>query len=257
MAARFSVVFALLCLPFAARSFAQNDKSAQAQKLLPAGAKIIETADITALAGKPRLLVLWMLRPTRQVIPKESEYCGSWVHGDHWQGPSRLSLIDTTRDQLINTIRITDAGFSGKPEDRMAIPFLVFDEYWRVPKVDSEKRGEPQILFLRDLTGDGVAAEFAMFIYSACGIAETSVLGYSPKLDRATRYPVVVHENGKAETKFWVSQIFARKPVSPGHWLFKWTPAHGTEEWFLEDVSFDERQQAFVNRRKLTDPPKP
>jgi len=36
------------------------------------GAKVIETADVSAIAKKPRVLVLWMVNPTRRVGTPES-----------------------------------------------------------------------------------------------------------------------------------------------------------------------------------------
>jgi hypothetical protein len=53
--------------------------------LLPAGAKIIETADVSGTAKKPRVLVLWMLNPSKH-IRGASGYCGDAIYGDYWEG---------------------------------------------------------------------------------------------------------------------------------------------------------------------------
>lgn len=45
------------------------------QALLPKGGRVIETADLTKIAGKSRMLVLWMQSPTRRDTGEE--YCGT------------------------------------------------------------------------------------------------------------------------------------------------------------------------------------
>lgn len=231
---------------------AQNASLDGVQRLLPAGAKVIETADLISVVGKPRALVLWMEHPTRH--NGGEEYCGTDVHGHYWEGPARLSLVDSARHVLTNTVKILGRGSDNKDQDLFWLPFFVSDVYYYVPHPDAQNRGFPNLLNLRDLTGDGVAAEFVLFMYDACGIVSTSVLGYSPTLDRAIQYPVEVFEDGhKPEFQMWVEQVFATKPIRPGNWSFSWNPGHGMENYTIpEEVSFDSRRQVFVDRRKTT-----
>jgi hypothetical protein len=49
------------------------------ESLLPAGAKIIETSDVSTVAKKPRVLVLWMMSPKKHVGNSKSRYCGDEV----------------------------------------------------------------------------------------------------------------------------------------------------------------------------------
>jgi len=44
------------------------------QRLLPGGARIIEAVDLTAIAGKARVMMLWMLSP--------NSWCASWPWAD-------------------------------------------------------------------------------------------------------------------------------------------------------------------------------
>jgi hypothetical protein len=128
----------------------------------------------------------------------------------------------------------------------------VSNTYYYVPQVNSKGEGKPEILKLRDLTGDGVADEFVMFMYGACGIAETGAFGCDPNSDRALQYPVEVRTGkGKPKADLWVDQIFAEKPMRPGHWSFTWSPGHGSEDIIHEDVSFDPTRQVFVDNRQV------
>ncbi len=216
--------------------------------LLPTGAMVVETADLRPATGKNRTLVLWMQNPTKEVRKPNDFYCGDEVYGDHWFGPTRLSLVDVTARKSVNTISIE----SGYPADSFQLPFRVHDAYYHVPLLDSDKEGKPRLLHLRDFTGDGVAAEFVLFGFAACGIAETSVFGYQTISDQVVQYPVEVTEGkGKPEVKFWIQQIFRIEPPKPGHWNFSWNPGRGADFKFHERVYFDKVRQRFVQHRTM------
>lgn len=222
------------------------------EKLLPAGAKVIESADVSKIAGKPRDLVLWMIRPT-EVKRDPSGYCGDIVYGDHWVGPTRLSLIDRQSRKVINTVEIVEPVIGRDPDDSFSLPFLVGDAYYHVPRMPSKNGGKPTILYMQDFTGDGAAAEFALFVYAACGIADTAVLGYDPKADRAVHYSVEVRTpDSDPEVKLWVGQIFATQASRPGLWDFTWNPGHGLEVTFHEHVTFDAKRRMFVDQQTVT-----
>lgn len=227
-------------------------------KLLPPGAKIIETADVSAIASKPRTLVLWMVRPTQHVRTPGDGYCGDLIDGDYWEGTTRLSLVNSATTTLINTISIKtlsyDENDNEKLDDTFHVPFFVPNEYYYVAHPNARKEGKPQILHLRDLTGEGYAGQFPLFIYEACGGGNPSALfGYSRVLDRALQYPVVFVETGeKPSVATWVNAIFAAKPIRPGRWKFTWGPGHGVDDVIDEDVTFDPVKQRFVDRQKVT-----
>jgi hypothetical protein len=192
--------------------------------------------------------------PQKVVRTPDTGYCGDAVYGDHWLGKTRLSLVNSADGRLLDTINIVGPCFIGDPADSFRLPFLVPNYYYDVPHQNSKHEGKPTIMHLRDLTGDGVATEFVLFKYGACGIVDTSVFGYNPLTDRAIQYPVQVFVDAyKPEFQTWVEQVFATKPIRPGKWNFTWKPGHGMENYVIhEDVSFDSGRQLFVERRKTT-----
>ena len=234
---------------------AQNRPSPTIQNLLPPDAMIIEAANLSAAAGKPRQLVLWMQHPEKTLrnIDHPGElYCGDSVYGDHWYGPTRLSLVDTAKDEILNTIEVRD--FFEHPEDvehSFPIPFLVPNDFYSVPRPNSRNEGTPKILNLSDLTGEGYAGQFVLFEHEVCGTALTSVFGYSRVFDMAVQYRVEVLEGNETPSfDTWVATIFGRKPVSPGLWDFTWEPGHGANVTIHEEVSFDGARQLFVDSQE-------
>jgi TPR repeat protein len=187
-----------------------------------------------------------------------------------------LSLFDSARGQLLNTVKIVlPAQYPeddnnpmhlrifpsphvrvAAAEDIFLLPFLVTSpSYYSIPQLNSKKEGKPVILTLRDLTGQGVAAAFVLFAYQACGIASTSVIGYSQQSDTVVQYPVEVVQSGQEPIiGIWVEQIFGWDPVRPGHWDFTWDPGHAAKAKFHEQVSFDPVRQLFVDKHE-SDPP--
>jgi hypothetical protein len=228
---------------------AQSLPTTTIQNLLPKDAKIIETATLNTGRGKARSLVLWMENPER-IVRQDSGGCADDVYGDHWIGATRLSLVDSAKPTLVNTIEIRP--FYGPLDDReFHIPFLVSSLYYHVPRPNAKREGQPTILNLQDLTGEGVAGQFVLFEYAACGIVSTSVFGYSPRFDRATQYSIeVLNPNQKPEIQFWVDQVFAKQPSRPGYWNFTWDPGHGSESTIHEQVSFDRERQLFVDNQE-------
>lgn len=212
---------------------------------LPPGAKVIETAEISKTVGRPRTLVLWMMKPVWQNTGEE--YCGTAVHGVYdGVGQARLSLIDSANAKLINTIKIHSGCprcVPARPDDLFLLPAVSKfpGSYYAIPHPGKDGTGIPRILALRDYTGNGVVAEFPVFEYEACGIVNTSLLGYQPKSDKVVQYQL---DSGG----FWVDQVFARAPVRPSYWKFTWEPRHGSDDIVDVDVSFDKGRQIFVDK---------
>lgn len=247
--------FATLVL--AANLSAQSTAPTWVTEILPPNAKIIETANVNTGGRVGRILVLWMLDPHR-VVRREvgGGGCSDWVYGDHWYGPARLSLLNSTTRKIINTIEIHGMYEGAQdPEHGFPIPFLVRNgSYYvpqaeKIPEVKSGKEGVPKLLNLRDLTGEGVAGQFVLFEYEACAISLTTVVGYSPHTDRAVQFEVETPlDGGRRTVTSWVEQVFAYPPSPPGRWDFTWEPGHGADGSVHERVSFDRTRQLFVRK---------
>jgi hypothetical protein len=232
---------------------AQNQPSPTVQKLLPPDAKIIETANLRLGPRKARALVLWMEHAER-VVRQDAGYCGDNVYGDYWMGPTRLSLFDLATSTLVNTIEIRSSyELQDDKEHVFQIPFLVSDYFYSVPTLNANEEGQPTILNLQDLTGEGIAGQFVLFDYTACGIVSTSVFGYSPESERAMQYPIeIVADDRKVRIERWAWQIFASKPIRPGYWDFTWEPGYGADVFNREQDSFDKARQLFVDKRTMS-----
>ena len=197
------------------------------------------------------MLVLWMQSPTRRDTGEE--YCGTAVHGNFaWEGATRLSLLDAKRGLLINTVKILGRGRKGDAtEDSFTLPALspASDSYYKVPEPNAAGKGILKILNLSDFTGNGLASEFALFEYDACGLVSTSVLGYQRTSDRVVQYPIATRDrNGKVGAfRLWAQQVFAVQPIRPGYWQFTWGPGHGVDDVIDAKISFDRARQVFID----------
>lgn len=203
--------------------------------LLPPGAQIIETKDISDIAGKRRLLVLWMTDATK--VHEPEEYCGTAVYGDYWKGTGGLSVVDTVDRKAISTISL----------NRIQLPFYVEGYYYHVPRADQTHKGKPELLHLSDITGEGQPLQFVLYEYSACGIASGEVFGYRAVTDAVVHYQIEVVEGKKRHTESSVENIFDHRAVRPGYWNFRWRPGHGIDDTYHEIVRFDSKRQLFVD----------
>jgi hypothetical protein len=235
---------------------------AQLKTLLPVGAEIIEIADLNIVAGKPRIMTLWMLNPERNLDDRWNQnqaggYCTDIVRGDFgkfWKGPTRLSLVDSGDARIVNTIEVRDdCGGCRAPADSFTVPLCVLNRQSPLGKPTPELLGRPN-LDLRDLTGQRLNAEFALFTFEAFGLVSTGVFGYEPKFDRVVQYPVEILGSKKPVTVLWTEEVFAREPVRPGYWKFTWEPGHGDPATHQEEVSFDRRRLLFRQKTRVSKP---
>jgi hypothetical protein len=215
-------------------------------RLLPRDARIIETAKVPVRLGKDRTLVLWMNGPRRVVSSWDS--AADFLYGNHWLGPTFLSLIDPSNDTLINTISIRPHQETPSDEE-FAVPFFTYNGAYYVPHPDKDGRGIPLLLNLKELTGEGLAAQFVLFEHVTSGIAMGSVLGYNARSDRATQYKVeITQDKFSPVVKDSAVGVFDKDPARPGYWKFTWEPGHGAFEWIDEEVRFDLTRQLFTER---------
>jgi len=244
MIARTLTITAWLLL--AASAMGQDHSARPVADLLPHDARIIETANVPLRdTSKQRRLVLWMSEPRRVMSTWDS--ASDFLYGDHWLGPTFLSLVEPSTSKLINTVRVRTN--SEDEEENFVLPFFTNDGFYDVPHPDTDRRGKPLLMHLRDFTGEGVAAQFVLFDHVVSGIAAGSVLGYSSHADMAVQYSVETTQNKFSPVvQLWAVQVFDSKPLRAGYWKFTWEPAHGSSELIDEEVHFDRARQLFIEK---------
>lgn len=174
------------------------------------------------------MLVLWMINPKKQPDNYKSDdiyTCPDESRGSYYSGPTRVSLVDSVTNTLINTIKVAED--DGEANDEFDLPYAIRKGYYyEVPSRSPAKlEVKPTIMALKDYNGDGRVAEFALFDAEACMGLATALIGYSETQDRVIQYPVelVVIENGKrtTTTNLWSDYLLKKQPLNPGHWKYE------------------------------------
>jgi hypothetical protein len=201
---------------FAAGSFAQSGIRG-----LPPGAVIIETGKLPI---RSRALVLWMLNPKKNptdYAPDEPYPCPDQSRGSYYSGPTRVSLVNSATNSIINTVIVKE------DEDSFDVPYAIRKGYYyRVGALTRNGvEAKPTIMWLKDYNGDGKALEFALFDALACMGLDTTLIGYSEKQDRVIQYPVSLEviEGSKHSNRvtMWADYLFNTKPRRPGYWKYE------------------------------------
>jgi hypothetical protein len=226
--------------------------------LLPKEAKVVEYASLGPDAPD-RAYVLWMLAPERVEHEKGEIYtCPDRSRGSYWSGPTRLSLLDTKKGVLLNTIPIADPM---DETDRFDLPYRIpatdgFPYY--VPEsAGKDKEGRPVLLRLGDRNGDGKAHEFYLASAGNCMLMLYAVFGYDPVKDAAVHYPVLVTsvENGKSNqfTTNWLNFWPVRREAKKGRsqWEVDLRGRAGCLERYT--VAYDGEKRRFDGRLTVSD----
>ena len=215
-------VIALL-LFLTATGFAQRTKPDYG---LPAGALVIETQSLAANGHADRALVLWMVSPERNPIGYDADdpyTCPDETRGSHYSGPTRVSLVDTKTNKVINTVEVAD----NEGQDTLDIPYAIRKGRYYDVLGEPDRIGEMKahVLALKDYNGDGKALEFALFDALACMGLSTTLIGFSESQDKVIQYPAMIEviQGNERETEVmrWVDYLFSKKPVGPGYWKYE------------------------------------
>jgi hypothetical protein len=224
---------------------------------LPPGAVLVESRAVRTRRGERRLLLLWVLSPTRhRRDPAEAYTCPEETRGSHYSGPTRVSLADGRTGRILNTVEVRDAHGG---EDSFDLPFRIrAGGYYHVPGRRAGREGRPAIMHLKDYNGDGRALEFALYDAWACMGLETALIGYSERRDRVVQYPVHLTIRGGRERESvspWADYLFARRPASPGRWRYQidYRGRGGSLDSY--EVSYDRRGERFVGSLTFTNQP--
>lgn len=234
----------------------------QTKYSLPRGAQVIEQVSVSPATQPHRILVLWMLNPKRNPrdTPSDVYTCPEFTRGSYYSGPTRVSLIDSSTNRVVNTIKVA-LDYEGA-EDSLDLPYHIrAGYYYRVGPLSGKLRqGKPTIMWLRDYNGDGKALEFALFNAEACMGLDTALIGYSRKQDKVIQYSVQldIAEQGKhsKNMQLWADYLFSREPIRKGYWKYEidYRGRGGSlDKWEVHYNAFKEQFEATVIR--VTDEP--
>ncbi|MBP7864757.1 MAG: hypothetical protein KA419_02315 [Acidobacteria bacterium] len=194
---------------------------------LPQGAREVERVTLEKAGYPDRLLVLWMVRPEENPTgydPEDPYTCPDHTRGSFYSGPTRVSLVDAKTGALLNTLEVRDPHDSSS--DSLDVPYAIRKGfYYHVPgDPKASEEAKPVLLDLKDVNGDGKAAEFVLFDALNCMVLRTTLIGYSPAKDKVVNYPVRLKTtfDGKPDTLVtrWPDHLFHEKPERPGHWVY-------------------------------------
>lgn len=203
---------------------------------LPAGALVVERR----IVKSGRLLVLWMLNPTKHpretLIEDEPYTCPDVTRGHYYSGRTRVSLVNTRSRRLINTLSIKQEYWDEADTDSLDIPYKILKgspfnknlvgSYYHVEGVSEGQEGKPTIMLLRDFNGDGRAQEFALFDALACMGLQTTLIGYSARQDKVIQYRVNLRVDGennqtRQQNLHWADYLFSIEPCGRGFWRYE------------------------------------
>lgn len=217
---------------------------------LPEGAQIIETLPIATDSHGDRILILWMVNPTKVEMKSDFYSCTDETRGNHYFGPTRVSLYNPQKNSITSTINIIDS--LGLGADSFAVPYLVRSNYYAVSgQKDKNEQGKPTIMLLKDYNSDGQSYEFVLYNKSSCKSVDTTLVGYSEKQDKIINYPVnlttLIDGQQQLASKNWVSYLFTSDHMRmPGYWNYEvdYRPTGGS--LFQYEVRYDKDEEEFI-----------
>jgi len=196
---------------------------------LPSTAKVIETRAVPSAAHPNRVVVLWMDAQTVSPCWEDADEpyapsCPAATRGCSFAGPTRISLLDTSTQRVINTLTVPDP-LTGK--DTFEIPYVI--ERGGPYFVTGRKNyGKPEVLRFRDFNGDGLPYEFALYDAESCSDYYSAIFGYSRKQDSVINYLFKIREAAEPgsvpHALDWIEGFAWQKPLRPYYW--KWSVVH-------------------------------
>ena len=160
---------------------------------------------------------------SEEVIP-----CPYQTRGSYYSGPTRVSLVNSATNAIINTVKIEGDSIEGEgDEGALDVPYAIRKGYYYhvAAPVRRTVEAKPTIMWLRDYNGDGRTLEFALFDAPACMGLQTTLIGYSEQQDRVIQYQinldVIEGTKQSHRTAFWADYLFDKKPVRRGYWKYE------------------------------------
>jgi len=213
----------------------------------PEDVKVVEFREVPQSTHPNRALILWMTE--LEDFPRDEEpepyTCPEDSRGWFYRGRTRVSLVDTLSDRIINTVEVK-IPFIGGWRDEFDIPYRILPKFYRVDPPLRAGEGKPVIMDLKDFNGDGKPLEFALFNATSCSSVETQLIGYSEHQDRVIQYPIHLQGDwyeGRDPTLLWLDSFLLHKPVRTGMWRYARHYNSGATATF--DIRYDAEAECF------------
>jgi hypothetical protein len=198
---------------------------AQTIEGIPKQAEILETKPLPSKLRPGRALVIWMLSPEEHRVGtflRDQHECPGQTPSAFKRGQTRLSLVNTTAMRVINSVPVR----YGEDDDEFDVPLGT------------------ELLTLRDIDGDGVAAEFFLYDRPSCGEADTYVYGYNGAKDRVANHEFQLTDtDGNRVRRTSLRGFHLQRPTTPRHWNFKVAEDTGDERVY--DIRFLPERERF------------
>jgi hypothetical protein len=197
---------------------------AQTIRGIPKEAEILEMKSLPSELRTGRALVIWMLSPEDHPVSnflQDPDTCPEYTRQAFKRGQTRISLVNTSTMRVINSVAV-----SYGEDDEFDLPY------------------KPELLALRDVDGDGVAAEFFLYDRPSCDVLDTYVFGYSTTKDHVAHYYFQLTDtDGKRVRRTSLRGFHLQKPTSLRHWNFKLANDSGDDAAY--DIRFIPERERF------------
>lgn len=206
-----------------------NQRKPLAKKLgLSPQTLIIEYKAIEGIAD--RAIILWVEDAKVGFDLYDTYTCPQTTTGSgYFRGRTRVSLINTKEEEIINTIELYTPYWGEDGYDCFTIPFCIANPKYKFVigglkyqsiGGDDKKDGRAEILVFDDFTGNGKKLEFALYHQIGCVTAMSTLLGYNEKRDSLINYKIrlIVTDldslQKKADTTMsvWADDLFTLRP---------------------------------------------
>lgn len=179
----------------------------------------------SAQAGQT-LLVLSLREPKIHFTANDLATCEDMASGNYLVGAARLRAFDNTGKVLDTYALVNYWHERGKILDFQRIPFSTRTPNGQLPgksfRYPVAPDGRVNVLQLRDLTGDGKAAEFTLAHAVGCHATFTRCIGWDENRQRIVPIKAYFHDHRPSarveswHARTWVDRFFIRPQAKPG-----------------------------------------
>jgi hypothetical protein len=248
----------ILLLALWATTTALAAEPARWARHLPKHARIVQTAALATAHGR-RLLVLWVAG-AKETRGEGSDYdaltCPEMAMGRHYlYGRARLSLVNRSGTGFANSVLLNETDF----EQPIVIPLhtknTLYDTHAdcssdKPPLCPAPGTPPDRVMRMRDINGDGLPYEFALFETESCSDLYAAIVGYSQRRDAVIwyRFHLLVNDEGQLGLydEDWISVMFLDTAPVNGVWRFTMQYPEDPPREYRYVIRYDAEHERFV-----------